>query len=256
MEMIDPTNNLILGDCLEVMQAIPDNSVDFLCADLPYAKIAKSWDVIIPFDELWPHFYRICKLNAAMVLFGAEPFTSTMILSNEKDFRQKLTWLKTRPTNFANAHKMFMNWTEDIVVFYRQLPTYNPQMWDDGRKPITKIQKARNNTTFGSKKLQAGYVSVYGGKRFPKSVLEFPSCKNNMGEHLHATRKPVELLRYLIRTYSNPGDLVFDPTMGSGTTCIAAALENRKFCGIEKEKQYFDVAVNRVKQIQNNPKLF
>lgn len=242
------TDTLHLGDCLELMKNIPDNSVDMVLCDLPYGKVACQWDIIIPFEKLWPLYDRVCKENAAIVLFANEPFTSEMILSNIKQYRQKLTWLKTRPTNVFNAKKQFMNWTEDIVVFYKKLPTFNPQYWDDGNNPKVKVQRKqdRSRGILGSSGEHDGYVSVYGGKRYPKSVLEFGSVKNNMKGYHHPTEKPVALLRYLIRTYTNVGGVILDNCMGSGSTCVAAIQERRHFIGIEKEEKYFEIAKERV----------
>jgi len=241
------------------MKEIPDGSVDCVICDLPYGTTACSWDSVIPFEPLWESLHRVCKNNAAIVLFAGEPFTSNLILSNIHEYRQKLTWLKTRPTNVFNAKKQFMNWTEDIVVFYRSLPTFNPQMRTDGVFTGAKIQRCnhdRSTGTLGQTGEKAGYVHKgNGGLFFPKSVLEFSNVHGSK-DCLHPTQKPVELIRYLVRTYSNPGDTILDNCMGSGTTAVAAALEGRKFIGFETNKEYFDKANARLRELTGPFKLF
>ena len=235
-------------DCLVGMKRIPNSSVDCVICDLPYGKTACQWDAIIPFEPLWEQYHRICKPNAAIVLFAGEPFTSFLIMSNLKEFRQKLTWLKTRPTNVFNAKKQFMNWTEDICVFYRSLPTFNPQMRKDGKFTGEKIQcrHDRKGGIFGNTGEKDGYIhKSNGGLFYPKTVLEFPSVYNR-GADVHPTQKPVDLIAYLIRTYSNEGDVILDNTIGSGTTAVAAMRENRHFIGFELDKNYFDIAVRRI----------
>lgn len=173
---------LLHGDCLKLMKNIPDDSIDMILCDLPYGKTACKWDVVIPFDELWKQYNRIIKDNGAIVLFGTEPFTSALIMSQLSIYRQKLTWLKTRPTNVFNAKKQFMNWTEDIVVFYNKLPTYNPIMRTDGVFTGAKVQ--HNNTdrsqgTLGKTGENEGYVHQGNdGLFYPKTVLEFSNVHN------------------------------------------------------------------------------
>ena len=246
-------------DCLEGMKRIADGAVDCIITDLPYGTTACAWDSVIPFEPLWEQFKRVTKPNAAIALFGSEPFTSTLIMSNIKEYRQKLTWLKTRPTNVFNAPKQFMNWTEDICVFYRSLPTFNPQMRTDGEFTGAKVQRCnhdRSNGTLGQTGEKAGYVHEgNGGLFYPKSVLEFSNVHNG-GTGLHPTQKPVDLLRYLILTYSNEGDTILDATIGSGTTAVAALMEKRHFIGFETNKEYFDIAQGRIDQVLRNPTLF
>ena len=246
-------------DCLEGMKRIADGAVDCIITDLPYGTTACAWDSVIPFEPLWEQFKRVTKPNAAIVLFATEPFTSTLIMSNIKEYRQKLTWLKTRPTNVFNAPKQFMNWTEDICVFYEKLPTFNPQMRTDGEFTGAKVQRCnhdRSNGTLGQTGEKAGYVHEgNGGLFYPKSVLEFSNVHNG-GTGLHPTQKPVDLLRYLILTYSNEGDTILDATIGSGTTAVAALMEKRHFIGFETNKEYFDIAQGRIDEIRRNPTLF
>ena len=252
-------DNIYNMDCLEGMKQIPDGSVDAIICDLPYGTTACKWDVVIPFEPLWEHYHRICKPNAAIVLFAGEPFTSFLIMSNLTEYRQKLTWLKTRPTNIFNAKKQFMNWTEDICIFYRTLPTFNPQMRTDGQFTGAKVQHChhdRSNGTLGQTGEKAGYVHEgNGGLFFPKSVLEYSNVHHG-DECMHPTQKPVDLIAYLVRTYTNEGDLVLDNCMGSGTTAIACIKEKRHFIGFELSKEYFDKAQKRIKAEQAQLKLF
>ena len=248
---------LIKGDCLVEMRNIPDKSVDCIICDLPYQVTACKWDVMLPFDKLWEQYERIIKDNGAIILFGREPFTSMMIMSNLKLFRQKLTWLKTRPTNVMNAKKQFMNWTEDIVIFYKKLPVFNPQMRTDGKFTGAKIQ--RNNTDrskgiFGKTGEKKDYVhESNGGFFYPKSVLEFSNV--NQHKNIHPTQKPVELIEYLIKTYTNEDDLILDNTAGSMTTAIAAINTNRKCICIEKDDKYFEIGSERVRKHLENKQL-
>lgn len=247
------TIELMQGDCLEVMKEIRDKSIDMILCDLPYGTTACKWDVIIPFDRLWEQYNRIIKDNGAIVLFGTEPFTSYLVLSNSKLYRQKLTWLKTRPTNVFNAKKQFMNWTEDIVVFYKKLPTYNPQMRTDGVFTGSKIQHIntdRRDGVLGSTGEKEGYVhQSNNGLFYPKTVLEYSNV-NHGNACLHPTQKPVALLEYLIKTYTNPGDLVLDNCMGSGSTGVGCVNTNRSFIGMELDPQYFEIAKKRIKEAQ------
>ena len=246
-------------DCLEGMKAIPSGSIDAVICDLPYGTTACKWDVVIPFEPLWEQYHRVCKPNAAIVLFAGEPFTSFMIMSNLDEYRQKLTWAKTRPTNVFNAKKQFMNWTEDICVFYRSLPTFNPQMRTDGQFTGAKVQHKhhdRSTGTLGQTGEKAGYVHEgNGGLFFPKSVLEFSNVHHG-DECLHPTQKPVDLIAYLVRTYTNEGDTVLDNCMGSGTTAIACIKEKRHFVGFELNKEYYDKACKRIQAEQSQLTLF
>jgi len=245
-------------DCLQGMKRIDSGSIDAIICDLPYGTTACKWDVIIPFVPLWEQYHRVMKPNAAILLFAGEPFTSTLIMSNIKEYRQKLTWLKTRPTNVFNAKKQFMNWTEDICVFYQQLPTFNPQMRTDGQFTGAKVQHChhdRSTGTLGQTGEKAGYIHEgNGGLFYPKSVLEFSNVHHG-DEGFHPTQKPVELLRYLIRTYTDEGQVILDNCMGSGTTAVAALLEHRHFIGFELDKDYYDKAIDRIAKIKAEPSL-
>ena len=252
-------DNIYNMDCLEGMKAIPSGSIDAVICDLPYGTTACKWDVVIPFEPLWEQYHRVCKPNAAIVLFAGEPFTSFMIMSNLDEYRQKLTWAKTRPTNVFNAKKQFMNWTEDICVFYRSLPTFNPQMRTDGQFTGAKVQHKhhdRSTGTLGQTGEKAGYVHEgNGGLFFPKSVLEFSNVHHG-DECLHPTQKPVDLIAYLVRTYTNEGDTVLDNCMGSGTTAIACIKEKRHFVGFELNKEYYEKACKRIQAEQSQLTLF
>lgn len=245
---------LIKGDCLVEMKSIPDKSVDMILCDLPYGTTACKWDTIIPFEPLWEQYERIIKGNGAIVLFAGEPFTSKLILSNINLFRQKLTWLKTRPTNVFNAKKQFMNWTEDICIFYKTLPTFNPQMRTDGVFTGAKVQRNnhdRSNGTLGKTGEKKDYVhESNGGLFYPKTVLEYSNVHNG-GKGLHPTQKPVALLEYLIKTYSNEGETILDNTMGSGSTGVACVNTNRNFIGIELNEEYFKIAERRIEEAKN-----
>ena len=232
---------LYLGDCLERMKEIPDGSVDLILADPPYQKTQNSWDSIIPLEPMWEQINRVIKPNGAIVLFGQNTFTFKLGLSNEKMFRYTLTWEKTKAGGFLNAKRMPLQAHEDILVFYKKLPTYNPQ-FEEG-KPYTKKAvtngDGRNYGNFD----RVGQVSVNDGKRYPRSVVKFSN--DNHGS-LHPTQKPVALMEYLIKTYTNEGETVLDFTFGSGTTGVACMNTNRKFIGIEMDDTYFDIGSKRI----------
>jgi DNA modification methylase len=238
------------GDCLEVMKDIPDKSIDMILCDLPYGTTACKWDTIIPFDLLWEQYNRIIKDNGAIVLFGNEPFTSNLILSNINQYRQKLTWLKTRPTNVFNAKKQFMNWTEDIVIFYKRLPEFHPQMRTDGQftgKKIQRMNTDRKQGTLGRTGEKKNYIhESNNGLFYPKTVLEYSNVNNGKNKLYHPTQKPVTLLEYLIKTYTNENMIVLDNCMGSGSTGVACINTNRKFIGIEMDDKYYEIACERI----------
>lgn len=227
------------GDCLEELTKIAPTSVDLVLADLPYGTTACRWDQVIPFADLWPALYRVAKPNAAFVMFASQPFTSAMVMSNLKDFRYSLVWEKSIASGFLNAKRMPLRAHEDIIVFYRRLPTYRPEMTEGRAVTVTGPPAA--SSVYGNVYEKRRYSS---DKRYPRSVIKSASqCNSN---RLHPTQKPVDLLRYLIRTYSNPGEVVLDPSMGSGSTGVAARDEGRGFIGIERDPHYFGVASQRV----------
>lgn len=236
--------NLIQGDCLEEMKNIPDNTIDMILTDLPYGQTARNkWDVTIPFNFLWEHYLRIAKQNAAIVLFGNGIFTADLMLSNRDMWRYNLIWEKTQPTGFLNAEKMPLRCHEDICVFYRNLPTYNPQKTCGHDRKVSKAIHKRNckqSLDYGEMNLTT-YDST---ERYPRSILTF--AKDTQKESLHPTQKPVSLLSYLIKTYTNEQDTVLDSCMGSGSTGIACINTNRNFIGIEKDEKYFNIAKQRM----------
>ncbi len=253
------------GDCLEVMRDIPDKSIDMILCDLPYGTTACKWDEIIPFEPLWEQYERIIKDNGAIVLFGSQPFTSNLVMSNIKNYRYDWIWHKNSSGSFATAKKMPMKYHENISVFYKKLPTYNPQFqpyaksvgerFNDGEKVNRK--KQFNNST---NSLQGGLsfegtqpIDTKRGK-YPESVQFFKSEHNANGKRLHPTQKPVALMEYLIKTYTNEGETVLDNCMGSGTTGVACVRTNRNFIGIELDETYFNIAKERIEKVKNEPK--
>ena len=247
------TNIIYNEDCLTGMKRLPDKSIDMILCDLPYGTTKCKWDTIIPFESLWKQYDRIIKDNGAIVLFACEPFTSKLILSNIKNFRQKLTWLKTRPTNVFNAKKQFMNWTEDICVFYKTLPTFNPQMRTDGQFTGKKVQRMNTDRSKGVL-IKTGEKKDYvhesnNGLFYPKTVIE---CSNvNSHKNIHPTQKPVDLCEWLIKTYTDEEDIVLDNCMGSGTTAIACINTNRNFIGFELDENYYNIAKQRILDVKN-----
>ena len=232
-------------DCLEGMKRIPDGSVDVIICDLPYGTTACKWDSVIPFEPLWEQYKRICKPNAAIVLFCQGDFTIDLILSNKSDFRYKLIWKKNVPTGMSSAKYRPMKYYEEICVFGNPKSTYNPQMKD-------RVGKGKDCYRYdhycgNSNHIQFGKVKKkYDPQKVqPSDVLEFDVVPNRNGKH-HPTQKPVELIRYLIRTYSNSDDTILDNCMGSGTTAIAAMREGRHFIGFELNEEYFNIAQRRI----------
>jgi site-specific DNA-methyltransferase (adenine-specific) len=229
----------MLGDCLERMSEIPDGSVDMILADLPYGTTQCKWDVVIPFEPLLLHYWRVIKRNGAVALFGTEPFSSRLRMSAIKQFRYDLIWSKNLPTGFLNVKKMPLRSHEIISIFYKKLPTYNPiKTLGHKRKQLT-----RNTTTnlYGTAVKLTTYDST---ERFPTSLLNFATDKHRCC--MHPTQKPVLLLEYLIRTYTNEGEIVLDNVMGSGSTGVACLNTQRKFIGIEKDDAYFEIAKKRI----------
>ena len=235
---------LIKGDCLDIMKDIPDKSIDMILCDLPYGQTARNkWDVIIPFDKLWEQYNRIIKDNGAIVLFANGMFTAKLMMSNSNMWRYNLIWKKTQPTGFLNAKRMPLRNHEDIVIFYKKLPIYNPQKTTGHTRKVSKAKHKVNcvNTTDYGKHGLTTYDST---ERYPKSVITF--SKDSQHSALHPTQKPVALLEYLIKTYTNKGQTVLDNCMGSGSTVIACLKTNRDFIGIELDDKYFDISLNRI----------
>ena len=222
---------LIEGDCLEVLPHVPDNSIDMVLCDLPYGTTQNKWDSVIDLDSLWKQYRRVVKNNGAIILTAQGIFTAKLILSNEKEFKYKIVWEKSKSTNFLNAKKQPLRKHEDICVFYRRQPVYNPEM-GVGTAYNKGTRKNQLSGSYGN----FGPVEVMSeGTRYPTDVVYFKTAESE-GKVVHPTQKPVALGRYLIRTYSNPGDVVLDNASGSGSFLLAARQEGRKFIGIEKNQ--------------------
>jgi site-specific DNA-methyltransferase (adenine-specific)/modification methylase len=224
-------NTLHRGDCLELLAGVPDGSVQLVLCDLPYGTTQNRWDSVIPLDRLWAHYRRVLKPDGAVVLTGSGPFTARLILSNEKDYRYKWVWEKTKPTNFLNAKRQPLRAHEDICVFYREQPPYSPQMTpgEPYDKGVRKDQLTGSYGVFKQVRVKSG------GERYPRDVIRFKTAESE-GPVWHPTQKPVALGRYLVRTYSRPGDLVLDNAFGSGSFLVAALAEGRNFLGIELDE--------------------
>lgn len=238
---------LIHGDTIEEMAKLPDKSIDLILADLPYQVTQAKWDVLIPFDELWREYKRVIKDNGAVVLFSQQPFTSQLVMSNPKMFRYEIIWNKVRTTGFLNANRMPLKQHENILIFYKKLPTYNPQMTEGGEP-----SHSRGNAGTAKNRVY-GAFNATSDTPSTKSTLKFPTdiytLSNRVGKgQLHPTQKPVELLEWLIKTYSNAGDVVLDNTMGSGSTGVASVNTGRDFIGIELDDNYFEIAKNRIEK--------
>ncbi|AKG94209.1 DNA methyltransferase [Polaribacter phage P12002L] len=234
--------DLRLGDCLEVMKTIEDKSIDAIICDLPYGTTDCKWDSIIQFDKLWPQYERIIKDNGAIVLFGAEPFSSLLRCSNLNIYKYDWIWDKVnKKVGYGNAKRQPLRGVENISVFYKKQCTYNPIMGVG--KPYK--SKSGGNTKIYEKGGLKSIVTDNKGTRYPHSIISIKGdLKKEMG--LHPTQKPVELLEYLIKTYTNDGETVLDNTMGSGSTGVACKQTNRKFIGIEREEKYFKIAQERI----------
>lgn len=227
------------GDCLDVFDLVlADASVDLILCDLPYGTTRNKWDAVIPLDRLWAEYKRVCR--GAIVLTAQSPFDKVLGASNLEMLRYEWIWRKEAGTGFLNAKKAPLKDHENVLVFYRELPTYNPQM-RTGFKPY-KAKQGHVGSNYGA--VREENVSESDGDRYPVTVLDFPRDKNKV----HPTQKPVALMEYLIRTYSNPGDTVLDNCMGSGTTGVACANTGRKFIGIERDDKYFEIARQRVEE--------
>ena len=230
------------GDCLEIMRDIADKSVDMILCDLPYGTTNCKWDSVIPFEPLWEQYKRIIKDNGAIALFGSEPFSTLLRFSNLKMFRYDWIWAKNRGTGLFHAKKMPMKSHEIISIFYKNPPKYIPQM--RAGKPY-KCRQGKQSGAFGDSKKEI--ITENSGGRYPLSVLNYNSTN---GKNVHPTQKPVALLEYLIKTYTDEGDIVLDNCMGSGSTGVACVNTGRGFIGIEKDERYFDIAQQRIAEAQ------
>ena len=237
-------NIIYHSDCLVGLQSIPDNSVDMVLTDPPYGITQNKWDSVVDMDLFWKEIKRVTKEHSAILLFSQMPFTATAVMSNPKMFRYEWICEKHSPTGFLNAKRMPLKCHENILVFYEKLPTYNPQMMQG--KPHSRGGAGRQSKNYGS------YVDtkrIISNTYFPRDVLKVNWQDSVRG--LHPTQKPVSLCEYFIKTYSNKGDIILDPFIGSGTTAVAAINTERKYIGFEKDDKYFEVAKNRLKKLAN-----
>ena len=232
------------GDCLELMKEIPDGSVDMILCDLPYGTTACKWDVIIPFEPLWEQYKRVIKMGGAVVLFCKQPFTSLVVQSNLDWWRYELIWQKEKGTDFGHANHKPLNAHENIEIFYNKQPTYNKQMLK-GTPYIKKNNRNNDKTDLNFSSDNSG-IWVNKGERTPVSVLKFARDNIHKGKNLHPTQKPVKLLEWLIKSYTNEGETVLDNCMGSGSTGVACVNTNRKFIGYELDEEYFKIAEKRL----------
>jgi len=236
-------NKTYFGDCLEVMKLIDDETIDLIICDLPYGVTKNKWDSVIDLKMLWDEYDRIIKTNGAMVLFGQDKFSARLMLSNEKVHRYNLIWQKTTPTGHLNANRMPLRSHEDILVFYKKLPTYNPQKTTGHERKVSTAHHKRGSkrtTNYG----EHGLTTYDSTERYPKSVLKFATDKQKVA--LHPTQKPLALMEYLIATYSNEGEIVLDNCAGSGTTGLAAKNLNRNYIMIENDETYYKTCIERV----------
>lgn len=242
--------DLRLGDCLEVMKTIEDNSIDMVLCDLPYGTTSNKWDSVIDLDKLWIEYKRVIKINGAIILFADQPFTTNLISSNLKMWRYNFVWDKEVRTGFLNAKKMPLKQTEDICVFYKNLPTYNPIMTDAKKQNIRHNFKDCSVSSNYQNKKGMHSKDYDGTKRYPVNIIKYNRKQKECHPRkiLHPTQKPVGILEYLIKTYSNENDLILDNTMGVGSTAIACINTNRNFIGIELDKTYYEIAKKRVEE--------
>lgn len=239
---------LLNGNCLQLMKNIPDKSIDMILCDLPFNTTRNQWDIAIPLETLWQSYNRIIKDNGAIVLFAQTPFNIILGNSNLKMLKYEWIWEKDNATGFLNAKKMPLKIHENILVFYKKLPLYNPQM-RTGFKPY-KCKQGRHSSNYGD--YQEGHITESNGERYPIDIVKF----NRDKDKLHPTQKPVALLEYLIKTYTNKNEIVLDNCMGSGSTGIACLNTNRTFIGMELNEDYFNIAKERIekreKELLNN----
>lgn len=238
------------GDCLVEMNKIADKSIDMILCDLPYGTTACSWDVIIPFNKLWEQYKRIIKDNGAIALFGSEPFSSMLRMSNIKNYRYDLYWKKEKPTNFLQLKKRFGKVTENICIFYKKQCTFNPIKIKTNKRVVNKPKIKNNDSIVSAKGFKNIKPYIDDGTRYPNDILEFNRV--SLGKTVHPTQKPISLLEYLIKTYTNENETVLDNCMGSGSTGVACINTNRNFIGIEKDDKYFEIAKDRINKVKES----
>lgn len=235
---------IIQGDCIEVMARMPEASVDLVLTDPPYGTTMCKWDAVIPFIPMWERLRATVKRDGVIALHASQPFTSALVMSNPKLFRYEWIWEKSKATGYLDARRKPMKAHESILIFCAGKLPYNPQL-ENGKPYINRHRVGDNGDCYGAVR---DYSFVNNGTRFPRTVKRFDSVPS--ARQIHPTQKPVELLRYLIRTYSNEGDIILDFTCGSGSTGVACLLENRRFIGIEKDEKYVEIARQRLIQTQ------
>lgn len=238
-------NKILLGDCLELMNDISDNQIDMILSDLPYNITRNHWDVIIPLEPLWKQYWRILKPNGVIALTGSQPFSSILVMSQKEYFRHEWIWIKNRGSNFANTVREPFKEHEQVLIFSKGKWTYNKQMQERTGTGLERIKYNFNTVTESENYRKFDRTSESKGKelRVPSSHQKF-----NTEVGLHPTQKPVSLFRYLIRTYTNENEIVLDNAAGSGTTAIAALMENRQFIVMEKEEKYFNIMKKRIEE--------
>ena len=240
-------NKIYLGDCLEVMRDINDKSLDMIFTDLPFGTTQNKWDCIIPLDKLWEQYNRIIKNNGAIVLFAQSPFNIALGYSNIKNLKYEWVWQKDRATGHLNSKKMPMKTHENILIFYKKTPTYNPQFWES--KPMNTVYKnggGGNNYNDCDKIENTIFNST---KRYPIDILKFNTVNGQSKDKTkHPTQKPLDLCEYFIKTYSNEGETILDNCTGSASIPIACINTNRNYIGIEKDEQYYNMACKRIEK--------
>jgi site-specific DNA-methyltransferase (adenine-specific) len=257
------TVQLLQGDCLTLMRDLPDRSVDMILCDPPYGTTAIEWDRPLDLVRMWEQYKRIIKDNGAIILFSSQPFTTDLITSNRKMFRYEIIWEKTMKSGFLNAKKMPLRIHENLLVFYKKLPTYNPQKFAVNTNGVGRTRRQSFHTKMDQyndyEKTDWSYTDT--GQRFPVDVVKFSNWNGALfgkteNAVKHPTQKPVDLLEYLILTYTHPGDVVLDNCMGSGMTGIACVKTGRKFIGMEIKPEYFSLAQGGIREAQMQPSLF
>lgn len=238
-------NEVYNGDCLELMSFIPNKSIDMILADLPYGTTNCKWDSIIDLDELWIHYKRLIKDNGVIVLFAQTPFDKVLGCSNLKWLKYEWIWEKTQATGHLNAKKMPMRSHENILIFYKKQPTYNPIKTYGHKRKVSTAHHKRNTSTGEIYNKCDNFRDYDSTERYPRTIQVFASDKQKL--NLHSTQKPLALCEYLIKTYTNEGDLILDNVAGSGTTLVAAKNLNRNFIGIEKEEKFYNIILERLK---------
>lgn len=235
---------LMNADCLQAMCVIPDGSVDLILCDLPYGTTRNKWDSVIPFEPLWAEYWRVLKTNGAVVLTAAQPFTSALVMSQPRAFKYQWVWEKSKVTGVLNAKKQPLRNHEDVMVFYRQQPTYSPQGVEacSIRAGTGRFSSGKSSGNYGAISETADGTYEQTQTNYPRSVLKIAS----EGKTVHPTQKPVALMEYLIRTYTDEGETVLDNCMGSGTTGVACKNTGRNFIGIERDPEYFRIASDRI----------